>query len=467
MVVDVLTSIIPSEFQLEALGYLIRDREVANHFMDAIDEEYFENPVHRIVYRIAKTHFSHFLRPCSRVILEREMTQALRQAGKEIPVPLDYVWREIEKIYRVPLGEREYLIAKVSSYIIRAQLARVSEAAATEAARDGELNIRTFTESVNQVYNTLAGKIARHKAEYLLRDAEARVRENPAADKILTGLRHTDAILNGGLGPGELGVVLAPPGYGKSFYLNTVGAHAVKLQKTVLHVSLELAKRKVIARYEAHLTRVPKDRLHEESDRVINSLRRIRRLVTPGDVLVMEFPTRSLSLDELRSVITYVRTGQSFDIDLLIVDYADIMKMTVEYREAKRYEMLGALYERLRGLAQEFELPLWTGCQASRKSMSKDIVTIADMAESFAKAQIADVVIAICRTPTELREHIGRFYFAKVRDEEGHLIVPFRETFDIGKFEELEAEEPREAQPEDVEFASAEELAMGEEDLGG
>ena len=84
--------------------------------------------------------------------------------------------------------------------------------------------------------------------DYLV-DFEKRF-EIKARNPVTTGWTPIDRITNGGLGSGELGVVIAPTGVGKSMALAHLGAEAVKAGKTVVHYTLELADTIVGSRYD-------------------------------------------------------------------------------------------------------------------------------------------------------------------------------------------------------------------------
>ena len=86
-------------------------------------------------------------------------------------------------------------------------------------------------------------------------DFEARFVKK-ARDPITTGWKDIDDISKGGLGKGELGVVVAPTGAGKSMVLVHLGAQALKAGKNVLHYTLELADTVVGGRYDAAITGV-------------------------------------------------------------------------------------------------------------------------------------------------------------------------------------------------------------------
>ncbi len=446
-------SVIPSDLQREVLAGLLRDAKFAARFILNLSEDNFENPIYRTIFSIAKTFYIRQLRIIPKQVLERELSTFLTNNDKIIPYPHNFFWRELNRLYAVSLDQiRDYLTEKLTNLLLKGQLSKLSERSLEEARKE-EPRLDLIDREISRLYEICSGVSVRERGEFLLQQASARIRRAPYEDKVPTGLRVCDTILGGGLGKGEMGVVLAPTGYGKSFWLVTIGANAVRRQKKVIHVTLEMSKEKVIERYETHLTRITKERLVESENDVIRKLSRLRRLLSPGDVYVIHFPMRSITVEELRVVINQISFVEEFFPDLIIIDYGDVIKPR-ESRNAQRYELLGEIYEKLVALAHELNVPLWTGSQARRISVNKEFVTVADMAESFAKAQVADVIIAICRTREEEMTHRGRFYFAKVRDNPGKQVVPFVDRFEIARFEEIPGCEVTYAEPEIVEFTN-------------
>ena len=89
-----------------------------------------------------------------------------------------------------------------------------------------------------------------------------------------TGIKQIDArdILNGGLGRGEIGVVTAPTGVGKSHFLVHVGCEALKVGKNVVHYTFELSERAVGLRYDSHLCHIPSNDVVERKDEILKNV---------------------------------------------------------------------------------------------------------------------------------------------------------------------------------------------------
>ena len=88
----------------------------------------------------------------------------------------------------------------------------------------------------------------------LFKDLEKRFLQT-TRNPVATGLEKLDSkhILNGGLGKGELGVICAPTGIGKSHFLTMLGANGLRNKKNVLHYTFELSEVISGIRYDSNL----------------------------------------------------------------------------------------------------------------------------------------------------------------------------------------------------------------------
>lgn len=232
-------------------------------------------------------------------------------------------------------------------------------------------------------------------------------------DKIPTRLTHVDKILQGGLGPGELGVILAPQNSGKSMGLINIGYGAASIGsgKNVAHFTHEMNIAQTAKRYASRtLFRfpMPGDDLNEYSEDLIEAA---RKLVT-GRIRLIGGP-RKMTTQDIEAAIERL-DAEDFHPDIIIDDYADLVAAPRHYSE-RRYE-LSAIYEWFRQLGGKWGIPVWTASQATRGSYSKELITMADIAEDIGKASIADVIISICQTREEAELDRCRLFMAKVRD---------------------------------------------------
>lgn len=226
-------------------------------------------------------------------------------------------------------------------------------------------------------------------------------------------------ILNGGLGAGELGVIIAPTGVGKSHALVQFGAEAVMAGYRVNHYTFELSETAIGIRYDSHMTQIPSSDIPARKAEVL----RLEDEMNLGSLIIKGYPMKSATIQTLRAHIER-STLQGHRPDIIMIDYADIMRSTRHY-EAPRFE-LSAIYEELRNLAMDLDVPIWTASQSNRESANSEIVGLANMSESYGKAFVADIVISLSRKPTEKATGLGRIFVAKNRAGRDGLVFPMK-----------------------------------------
>jgi replicative DNA helicase len=233
---------------------------------------------------------------------------------------------------------------------------------------------------------------------------------------ISTGWVLVDQITRGGLGTGELGVVIAPSGTGKSLVLSHLGAQAIKAGCGVVHYTLELADTYVGNRYDSCITGVGLNDIHTCKERIFEEIKNIK-----GRLLIKEYPTKSASTNTIKAHLDKLKK-EGFPIDMVIVDYADLLRPTKAYKE-KRIE-LESIYEELRGIAQEYEVPLYTASQTNRAALNAEIITMESISEAFNKCFVADFIFTLSRTIEDKNTNQGRIYIAKNRNGPDGIVFP-------------------------------------------
>jgi hypothetical protein len=117
--------------------------------------------------------------------------------------------------------------------------------------------------------------------------------------------------------------------------------------------------------------------------------------------------------------------------DLVIVDYADLLRGTVSRKEM-RHE-LESIYEDLRGVAGEYEMPLFTASQANRSALEQDVIEADKISESYSKVMIADFVLSLSRKVTDKIAGTGRFHIIKNRFGPDGITFPSKMNMSNGQ----------------------------------
>ena len=255
-----------------------------------------------------------------------------------------------------------------------------------------------------------------------------------ARNPVSTGWERVDDICKGGMGSGELGVVIAPTGAGKSMVLVHLGAQAVKAGLNVIHYTLELCHTTIGQRYDSCLTGVQLQDLFSLKEQIYEKVKDI-----DGNVIIKEYPTKSASTNTIRAHLDKLKQ-QGVPIDMIIVDYGDLLKPVSAPRGSEKRHDLESIYEELRAIAQIFECPVWTASQTNRSGLNAELITMESISEAFSKCFVADFIFSLSRTITDKKNNTGRFFVAKNRNGKDGIPFPIRMDTSNISLEVLESE---------------------------
>ena len=132
-----------------------------------------------------------------------------------------------------------------------------------------------------------------------------------------------------------------------------------------------------------------------------------------GTLIIKEYPTKSASVQTLKNHIEKLRK-RGIEPDIILVDYADLLR-PVRSTGEKRHE-LEETYEGLRGLAQTYEIPIWTASQTNRGGLNAEVITMEAISEAFNKCFVADFIFSLSRTVQDKQANKGRLFIAKNRN---------------------------------------------------
>lgn len=243
--------------------------------------------------------------------------------------------------------------------------------------------------------------------------------EKSVRQPLATGWDILDNEFNGGWERGTLSTFIAPTGAGKSMFLVNCGAAAIANGYNVLYITCEMADYKIGLRFDSYYSGVEINNVPQNKEHVEQEVRSKAK----GKLFIKEFPTKSATVQTIRSYIQRLNATKGFTPDVLVVDYADLLR-AVRGFEQKRHE-LEAVYEELRCLAQEINCVVITADQTNRAGLDMEIVTIGQIGESYAKATVCDVIMTISRRMEDKQSNCGRLFIAKSRLGRDGIVYPF------------------------------------------
>jgi replicative DNA helicase len=246
---------------------------------------------------------------------------------------------------------------------------------------------------------------------------------------VKTNWTEIDTIMDGGLAAGELGIITACAGSGKSWVLSKLGAEAMKQGKNVVHFTLELNENYVGLRYDACFTGIDFQNIRNNVDIVKQKIADV-----PGKLKIKYFPIKTVSAYSLKAHCERLAVLGT-KVDMIIVDYADILRPSQSERNSNSYSEAGGIYEELRGVAGELQVPIWSASQSNRAAMDEDIIQANNIADSYRKIMTADFVMSLSRKVNDKQANTARFHVIKNRFGPDGLTFPSKMNAGCGHIE--------------------------------
>lgn len=402
-------------FQEKIVQALMLDHRWAQQMSEVIRMDYFEKRHLQFIAECFFDYYSKFKAFPSFEILVNLAKEKLRAGPDQILCSM--IVELLKKVKTNPdPGDLPYVKEKALDFCRRQAMKDALEQSIEL------INVSKYDQVVSTMRSAIAVGTLPSVGHKFFDEIEARMAPI-TRNVIATGIPELDAkdIMQGGLGRGELGVIVAPTGVGKSHGLVCLGANAIRQGKTVVHYTFELSEQYTGIRYDSNFTQI-------ESNSVLSSKEKVKVLYKEqknwGRLFIKEYPSNACSVLTMRNHLEKLEIAEGVKPDVILVDYADIMRSTRAY-DAPRHE-LKLIYEELRGLGQELGIPVWTASQANRDASKAEIVGLENMSEAYAKAMVADFVMSFSRKPMEKSKGIGRLFIAKNRMGRDGLVWPIK-----------------------------------------
>lgn len=253
---------------------------------------------------------------------------------------------------------------------------------------------------------------------------------------IPTGIQRLDRALGGGMGR-ELTFIMADSGIGKTTALCNVGGHAALVGRKVLHITCELSTRNTIQRYYRRIAQMDRHELASDPAGVQRRMSPWLRMAK-GEVMVMHQEAYTLTPKAL-ALLCRRFVQQSGGLDLLVLDYLDLMAPDTEDNRLSEYQQLGRMTHKVRNLTKEFEISVLSATQSTREGGGGRRPRLQHMGDSYNKVRGADNIFALWQTDEEADANQARLTGLKVREAPGRgMEVPLYANMDLMMLADLD-----------------------------
>ena len=225
------------------------------------------------------------------------------------------------------------------------------------------------------------------------------------------GIPGIDKLLKGGLAKGEIGVILAPTGVGKTTILTKIANTAFNMGYNVLQIFFEDNPKIVQRKHFTIWTGIPPDELANHKEEVIGKITEIQETMK-NKLVLKKLASDTMTMNQIKNQVRKL-IADGTKIDMVMLDYIDCVLPESSSKDEWKAE--GSVMRGFEAMCHELNLVGWTATQGNRSSISSEVVTTDQMGGSIKKAQVGHVIITVAKTLQQKEMNLATIAITKSR----------------------------------------------------
>jgi replicative DNA helicase len=389
-------------FQLQLINNIILYKDFSNSIIDVIEPKYFDNQYFKLIVQMIKEYYKKYEHTPSYDTLEQiAKSEVTSHMARKMVIDT------ISDIKDAPETGHTFVQEKSLKFCKQQELQKVMSKAQNiidkgdfesydhlEEMVRGALQVGEIETGTNDVFSDLDD-----------------VLNDDYRHPIPVGVPGIDNLMKGGLAKGEIGVILAPTGVGKTTFLSKISNHAFGLGYNVLQIFFEDNPKIIQRKHFTMWTGIAPDNLSEYREHVMEKVKEIKESA-PNRLILKKLPSDQMTMSQIKNQIRKM-IAEGTKIDLVTLDYIDCVLPDRNLGDEWKSE--GAVMRGFESMCHELDIAGWTATQGNRSSISSEVVTTDQMGGSIKKAQVGHVIISVAKSLVQKEMNLATIAITKSR----------------------------------------------------
>ena len=419
---NTLTAYLGPEFQQRLIWQLLVEPEFAEKIIPDLAIEYFDDPNLKRLFIIMLEYYKEFDK------VPNLQNQSIHQAINTYKTPNNLIEEEslFAVIKRIELWNERIInkqmlydgdvVQKSTTAFIKQQEYRKIAEHIQDKVKNGDIKSKYTITAIEEKFQKIS-HIGEEDddCESLIEGIEKALRKE-YRETIPTGIGAIDELTDGGLGKGEIGLILAPSGVGKTTALTIIANTAYEQEKNVAHIVFEDTKDEIKRKHyviwaESALSKLGEDDEHDRVLAIANA--KAKSLEGKGRLLVKRFSQEDTTMKDVRNWMLGYEKKWGFKFDILVIDYLDCLES--HKKTPNRNEAELTIVKGFEALAADFNIPAWTAIQSNRSGIGAEFVEAYQTGGSIKRMQKAHFFMSIAKTPAQQEANFANIRIIKAR----------------------------------------------------
>ncbi len=390
------------DFQKQLIHNIIDDKTFAQSISQVIKPKYFDNKYFSTIMQLINDYYKKYETTPNYKTLKQ-----LAKSELSSDLAIKMVVDTLNSISKVNNESRDFIQEKSLNFCKQQELQKAMINAQSMIDEGDFENYNKVSEIVNKALEI--GKIEKGTSDVFNNLMD--VLSDDYREPIPTGINGIDKLLKGGLGKGEIGLILAPTGVGKTSILSKFANNAFNNGYNVLQIFFEDNPKIIQRKHFTMWTGISPDDLSKHRDEVISKVNHIKES-SENRLTLKKLPSDTMSMSQIKNEIRrMINDGQH--IDMIVLDYIDCV--VSENGEGNDYKNEGPIMRSFEAMCGELNVAGWSAVQGGREAISADVVKLHQMGGSIKKAQVGHVIISIAKTLEQKEADLATIAMVKSR----------------------------------------------------
>jgi len=389
-------------FQLQLLNNIILFKDFSNTIIDVIDPHYFDNQYFRLICQMIKEYYTKYEHTPTFDTLEQ-----LAKSEITSPMAQKSVLDMVEQIKNASEDGYEFVQEKSLKFCKQQELQKVMGKAQKIIDKGDFESYDKLEEMVRGALQVGEVDKGTNDVFYDLDDVLNEDYRHP----IPIGVTGIDNLLKGGLAKGEIGVILAPTGVGKSTFTTKIANHAFNLGYNVLQIFFEDNPKIIQRKHFTLWTGIAPDDLSDHEEEVLEKVKQIQKQ-RKNKLILKKLPSDTVTMNQIKNQVRKM-IADGTKIDMIILDYIDCV--VPDKMLGDEWKSEGSVMRSFEALCHELSIAGWTATQGNRNSISSEVVTTDQMGGSIKKAQVGHVIITVAKSLQQKEMNLATIAITKSR----------------------------------------------------
>ena len=389
-------------FQLQILNNIILHKDFASSIVDVLEPKYFDNQYFKLIMQMTKEYYHKYEHALSFSTLEQ-----ITKSEVTSPMAQKMVLDMITQVVDAPDDGYQYVQEKALKFCKQQELQKVMTKAQKIIDKGDFESYDHLEEMVREALQV--GEVDTGTADVFFNLDE--VLDDDFRHPIPMGITGIDNLLKGGLAKGEIGVILAPTGVGKTTVLSKIANNAFNLGYNVLQIFFEDNPKIIQRKHFTMWTKIAPDNLSLQREEVLEKVRQIKENAS-NRLVLKKLPSDTLTMNQIKNQIRKM-IAEGTKIDLVVVDYIDCIVPDKNLGDEWKSE--GSVMRGFESMCHELDIAGWTATQGNRSSISSEVVTTDQMGGSIKKAQVGHVIISVAKSLQQKEMNLATIAITKSR----------------------------------------------------